>query len=592
MLANARVAKCLILFCSVMLLCQCTKALNVNPQPEKQASTPFTMPATAYLALANNQPDEERQSMLIMAAGRYLYDDQWQDALRILTQTSTISLAQADEKNIMLAKIDSIREQPRAAITRLSTVQQLSGLSAYYQAQYHDILASSYEAAGNATYAIAERIKADPLLSDEASQNNNRRSLWLTLAKLPVPELSTLSVEAAEGSDTQAWLQLALIPKQSGGNERSLLAKVEQWQQRYPGHPANYLLPQPLSAVKPYLHEAPQRLALLLPVTGPLAGPGNAVRDGFMAAYHAGRPENDTSVRVYDTAKGDVVALYEQATADGAEYVVGPLTKSDAARVAGLPHPVPTLLLNDVDIGKSNNVWQFGLSPANEARQVAVKAHKNGLSRALVIAPAGAWGDEIVTAFSTQWQKSGAIVVDRLAYENNSDLSLGVRTLLHVSEKTAQQKQMRAVAGALSKRRQDFDMIFLIAYPTRARQIMPLLKYYFAGDVPVYATSSVYAGNTNTLRDKDLDGLTFCDMPWVFNHQLANKNWPEQFNSYSRLYALGMDSYALATQLNQLMLFPAMGLEDQSGILYLNRARQVARVPVWGKFKQGVAVPV
>lgn len=92
------------------------------------------------------------------------------------------------------------------------------------------------------------------------------------------------------------------------------------------------------------------------------------------------------------------------------------------------------------------------------------------------------------------------------------------------------------------------------------------------------------------MKDKDLDGIIFCDMPWVFQHQMGTRNWPEQLNSYNRLYALGMDSFALASQLNQLLLFPAMGIHDKSGVLYLNRSQQVARVPAWGRFKGGVAV--
>jgi hypothetical protein len=133
-------------------------------------------------------------------------------------------------------------------------------------------------------------------------------------------------------------------------------------------------------------------------------------------------------------------------------------------------------------------------------------------------------------------------------------------------------------------------MIFLLAYPSKARQIMPLLKYYYAGDVPVYATSSVYGGNANALKDKDLDGVIFCDIPWVFAHQMGSRNWPEQLNSYNRLYALGMDSYALATQLNQLILFPADGSrDDTTGTLYLKPSQQVARVLEWGQFRQGLA---
>ncbi|MDP1602507.1 MAG: penicillin-binding protein activator [Legionella sp.] len=592
MFSRSLFVKLVILFVSVTLLSHCTKVGENSLQVKPQAATPFTLPTDAYLALSKNQSGDEKQTMLIMAAGRALYDGQWQMAKGILSQTTDLSVTQADEKNILLAKIDLAREQPQTAISQLSTVKDRNHLPAFYQGQYHEILASSYEAVGNASYAVAERIKLEHLLPDEASRLNNRRILWLSLTKLPLPELNTLAVEADEQSELQGWMKLALIPRQASGSEQSMVAQVEQWQQRYPEHPANTLLPSPLSAVKPYLHGAPRQMALLVPLSGALAGPGSAVRDGFIAAYNANNPEHNVTIRLYDTAAHDAASLYQQALAEGADYVVGPLTKNDVVKVASLEHPVPTLLLNDTETSNNSNAYRFGLSPANEARQVAAKAHKNGFSRALIIAPSGMWGDEIVTAFTAQWQQGGGEVVERLGFDNNTDLSQAVRDFLHVSEKEAHEKQFKATnpdEQIQPKRRQDFDMIFLLAYPSKARQIVPLLKYYFAGDVPVYATSSVYSGNTNTLRDRDLDGIIFCDMPWVFKNQLANKNWPEQLNSYSRLYALGMDSYTLANQFNQLLLFPAMGVNDKNGVLYLNHAQQVARVLAWGKFKGGIA---
>lgn len=134
----------------------------------------------------------------------------------------------------------------------------------------------------------------------------------------------------------------------------------------------------------------------------------------------------------------------------------------------------------------------------------------------------------------------------------------------------------------MPSRRQDFDMIFLLAYPSKARQIMPALNYYYAGDIPVFATSSVYSGHANILKDKDLNGIIFCDLPWVFSHQMSVKNWPEQFNSYNRLYALGRESYALTTQINQLLLFPL-----NKSNFSLKENQQITHLLEWGQFKEG-----
>lgn len=592
---NCPIIKALLIVISAFLLSQCAKVVEPQAQtiiPQEQAKAvklPFSLPATSYLALSKNQPEDEKQNLLIMAAGRFIYDGQWRDGLAVLNRTNNLSPLQADARSILEAKTDLIREQPRSAIARLARVHEINSLSPYYQVQYHETLALAYESVGSAAESVVERIKLGHLIPDVAGQTNNRRILWLTLTKLPVEELNTLALETPNNSEIQGWMKLALIAREKA-NPQTTLAQVAQWQNQYPNHQANQLLPSPLDSVKPLLHGQPQKVALLLPLTGPLAGPGGAIRDGFMAQA----ANSTTKVYLFDTAQTEVTALYKQALAEGVDCVVGPLTKPEVASVAALEHPVPTLLLNESDNNSNANVYQFGLSPSNEARQVAAQAGKKGYKRALVIAPEGNWGEEIVAAFKAQWGGNGGIVVDKLAYTANEDLNVAIRDFLHVSESQAREKQVKQLLGqniqTIPRRRDDFDMIFLLAYPTKARQIMPLLKYYFAANVPVYSTSTIYSGSPNIMKDKDLDGIIFSDMPWVFTHQAGTKNWPEQLNSYNRLYAMGMDSFTLASRLNQLLLFPAMGMDGDNGVFYLNRAQQIARIPAWGQFKNGVAV--
>lgn len=585
--------KMMTVFFALFMLTHCTTVTEKTYTKNQENVSPYTMPSHAYLALAKNQQGQEKQSLLLMAAGSALDEHQWQQANAILAETSELSASQVDEKEILLAKMELAQEKPRAALNRLAKVKAKEQLPTFFQEQYHETLATTYEAVGNAADSIIERIKLDQLLNDEKAQLRNRRSLWLTLANVPHAEANTLAMEAKDGSVLQGWMSLALLSKNSQFSKESMVRQLEQWQQKYPVHPANQLLPSSLNELEPSLISKPKLIALLLPLSGPFSGPGAAVRDGFMAAYNTSSSGVGTSVRLYDTNAAPIDSLYQQAIRDGANYVVGPLMKSDAAKVAALDHPVPTLLLNDIDTeNNKTNSYQFGLSPSNEARHVAVKARKSGLAHALIIAPNNAWGNDVQAAFTRQWQKEGGQVVETLAYDSTTNLDTSVREFLHVSEKVAEGKQIKKGfpgADESVKRRQDFDMIFLLAYPSKARQIMPLLRYYFAGDVPIFATSAVYAGTTNTLRDKDLEGLVFCDMPWVFYAQLPSKNWPEQFNSYSRLYALGTDSYALTTQLNQLLIFPAMGINEKNGVLYLNKAQQIARIPAWGRFKGGVA---
>ncbi len=578
----------------VGLLTNCTTVTESRLHVNQPLTSPYTMPATAYLALAKKQIGEEQQALLLMAAGRFIQDAEWQQGRIILTQMSPLSGEAMDEKKVLLAKIDLLREQPRSVLAQLATVHDINQLPIYYQAQFHDLLAQAYQSLGNPAESVTERIKLEHLLPDNASRSNNRRALWLSLTSLPIEELDTEALEAPDGSLLQGWMQLARISRKYNDHPHTMLTQLELWQGAHPDHPGNTLLPASLDEMRNQLYTPPRQIALLLPLTGVLAGPGAAIKEGFLAAYEASGARSLIKIRFYDTNLGAVARLYEQAIIDGAEYVVGPLTKSDTAIVANVGHPVPTLLLNDVHTPLTANAYQFGLSPTLEARQVAAKARKNGFARALIIAPEGLWGDEVSQAFTEQWSGLGGQVVDALRYQPHGDMNQAVRGLLHIDASESREKQVKQLLGraieTTPRRRQDFDFIFLLAYPSTARQIRPLLNYYYAGDVPIYATSSVYGGSANAMKDRDLNGIIFCDMPWVFSHQLGNKNWPEQFNSYNRLYALGMDSYALSTQLNQLLLFPA--INEKSGVLYLSANQQIVRILAFGQFKQGVPQPI
>ncbi|WP_058534232.1 penicillin-binding protein activator [Legionella saoudiensis] len=592
----------LIFLTSTVFLCQCTTAVTPSvpelptpaPAPvavKKKPENPYPQSTSGYLTQAQNQQGYEKQKSLLMAAGRSISEGQWQQGAAILTQTADLTPELMAQKNILLAQIDVMRDRPQKALSKLASIEQKDGLPRYQQAQYHELLAQAYRAIDKPMESITERVRLDPLLMDEDKQKLNRRKLWVTITHLSQAELDNAAATAVQ-PEMQGWLQLALIARKYRDNSKLLLAALDHWQTQFNNHPANNLLPNPLDSITNKMLAQPKQVALLLPLSGALQGPGSAIRDGFMAAKKNNPTAVEITVKTYDTSRGDVASLYQSAIADGANYIVGPLTKAQVAAVAALPHPVPTLLLNDAATSAQENSYSLSLSPVYEAQQVAIRARSKGYHRALIIAPGNEWGNEVIHAFTKQWQKKGGQVSGTLLYGAKDDLNKKMRDFLHITNSQQREKQIKELLGysiqSMISRRQDFDMIFLLAYPSKARQIMPLLNYYYAADVPVYATASVYGGNANPLKDKDLDGIIFCDIPWVFGHQMRARNWPEQFNSYNRLYALGKDSYALATQLNHLMLFPADASLSGDGILYLKPSQQVARVLEWGQFKQGL----
>ncbi len=291
-------------------------------------------------------------------------------------------------------------------------------------------------------------------------------------------------------------------------------------------------------------------------------------------------------MNVVDTSGGNVVALYQQAVANGANFIVGPLTKPDVQAIAAQGQlSVPTVALNTLDNATKPvaNLYQFGLSPQDEAQQVATRAKKDGHSRALVITPAGNWGNDVAKAFAQQWQQLGGSIAGNYTYSSQQNMTTVVSHALGAT--TPNDK------GAAPQARSDVDMIFLVAFPPQARQIKPLLTYY-AANIPVYALSLIYGGVPSP-QDHDLDGILFTDMPWVLGPDTSvwsqirtniQTLWPDSYNRSPRLYALGIDAYHLTYTLNRL----SSGIDGATGKLTLDGNQRIHRQLEWAKMQDGV----
>ena len=343
---------------------------------------------------------------------------------------------------------------------------------------------------------------------------------------------------------------------------------------------------QPISAT-----DTPGQIALLLPLSGPLAIAGQTVRDGVMTAYFSNQNlDQKIPIRIYDTHDHAIDKLYQQAVDHGAEVIIGPLDKQSVSQLTTIkPLPIPIVALNYSH--PADNIYQFGISPEYESHLVANKGRQDGHQRAMIIYPEGAWSQHLSQQFAQAWQASGGLIVETFQYKNNQNLDQSIRQVLGV---TASQHRARTLRRELAnsriqstpRRRQDIDMIFLIANPAQGRQIMPLLKFHYAGDIPVYATSMIFAGHNNPQQDRDLNGIIFVDIPWIFDEQNITDSLIGQQQD-KRLYALGLDAYQLARQVNHLNRYQYSGIPGQTGLLILQDNQRIKRPLGWAQFQRG-----
>jgi outer membrane PBP1 activator LpoA protein len=134
--------------------------------------------------------------------------------------------------------------------------------------------------------------------------------------------------------------------------------------------------------------------------------------------------------------------------------------------------------------------------------------------------------------------------------------------------------------------------------PLQARQLLPQLKLA-RSTLPVLATSMVYSGTPNAVADGDLDGVQFCDEPWLYD---AQAGLPDPVTMASllqtasgpaaRLFAFGMDAYDLVPYLGWLRTHPGSYLQGATGQLTMDASGEVLREPIWLQFQGGIARPV
>ena len=408
----------------------------------------------------------------------------------------------------------------------------------------------------------------------------NTATIWEKLQNYSTAKLSAM-LNTTSDVDQQAWIELAIISKRNSNHTAALAQELLSWRTRNPSHPANQLLPSDGTLHQLATALPPQQIAILLPLQGDYTASGQLVREGFLNAYYANLAKvGKQNVSFYDTAQGkDVATLYQQAMTDGADFVVGPLIKSDVqqlSRAGGFSTPVLALNYTDIFFGSlPKNFYEFGLLPEDEAQQVAERARETGLSNAIIIAPESPWGKRLTASFSSRWHTLGGRVQDSFYYSAHSDFNKEIAHLLQINldndKKLTQEGNNKDILE--QQRRHDFDVIILFAQPKEARVIVPLLRYYYVNNVPVYATSAVYSGKPNPIKDVDLNGVTICDTPWsiqIARHKISD-------NQSDRLYAVGLDAYLLSQSLNRLMQLPNFPIYGTTGALTLASTHQIHR---------------
>ena len=399
-----------------------------------------------------------------------------------------------------------------------------------------------------------------------SARSNSRDSLWRALNALPAnTDFSSVTEPVAKG-----WVQLMQLAK-SGAP----LSAYEEWRQQHPDHPGESQIAAGLVTASSPAPRSTRQIALLLPLSGPLAAAAKAISAGAEAAQKRAGPEAPMA-KVFDTS-ASLEAAVARATTQGSMALVGPLRKEDVASLAGRTPQLPTITLNYLDNGRvpPAGLVPFGLAPEDEARAAAEHAVGRSLLRAVVFAQDGDWGSRAAAAFKAQFELRGGTVLSSETFRSGAvDFTGQLKRVLGISYAETRGKQLSA-AGVKAELqpvpRGDIDVVFLAARSAQAKLIWPQMRYLRAGRIATYALGvAADAGN------RDLGRLNVCDAPWrietqgviaVLRGELAATN-PRTADT-QRLFALGYDAYELARRALVSALVPGDELAGLTGKLVL-----------------------
>ncbi len=357
----------------------------------------------------------------------------------------------------------------------------------------------------------------------------------------------------------------------------------------------------------------PQAAVTAATPDGTAANPPVAAAPGATAAIASG-----PQIKVYDTSSQPLPALLTQAQQDGATVIVGPLLKNEVEQLYTNQNSLNILALNQPEnLQNRPNICYFSLSPEDEARDAANHIFQQHRQQPLLLVPAGSLGDRIVKAFADAWSKAGGGTVLEQRIGSVGDLKQAINsgagiqlTGQPVSTATAApasaaQPQAVTIAGLTipappsdaavspSATGGPVDAVYIIATPTELALIKPMIDMRVSSraQLGLYASSRSYQADAGPDYRLEMEGLEFSDIPLLAgsNPALLQQISAQFKDDYSlvRLYAMGMDAWALVNHFSQMRQIPGFQVAGDTGVLTATPDCVINRKLSWLKYQQG-----
>jgi ABC-type branched-subunit amino acid transport system substrate-binding protein len=289
------------------------------------------------------------------------------------------------------------------------------------------------------------------------------------------------------------------------------------------------------------------RVAVLVPLTGPEAGIGESIANAAnMALIDSGGA--GVRLTMYDTAAGAAFAA-QKALSEGNRLILGPLLADDVRAVAPIAaaQHVPVLSFsNDVSVA-GNGVFLLGFTPTESVDRVIDYAKQRGLTRLAALVPNGVYGRRASNAMLRAAEDASTTVVSMQGYDR-SPVSLAAAI-----KKLGDPKGYDALLIA------DTGRIALVAAPLVRK----------SGSSARLLGTELWNTEPQLAAAKPMNGAWFASVSDGLYNQFASKYRVRFGKGPFRLSSLGYDSVLLAVRISADWRpgseFPADRLTDKGG---------------------------
>ena len=446
--------------------------------------------------------------------------------------------------------------------------------------------------------SITSLMAAKKLASDldPVRQSRLNTQLWDLLIGMPYQKLVELQYQT-DNPALIGWIEIAGVFNNSL-SVNSWRASFDEWAHKRPQHEGvNWLRSHTRQA-----HQGPKRIAILLPQSGSdvYAQAARGIRDGWMLAYMADkrRAEQDSlpEFTFYDTVGKDREQLILTAFEDGADHVVGPLSK-DAVNSIQVARTFPGSILmlnapNSFGNTRPDSVRYLAWTIEDEALKMAQSLSKRDKVRCVVIYGNEPWMIRARAEFELNITAPTRVIsVNRI---NEFDqLTNDVGATIGIEESEQRHKEIESIVQFplefQPRMNQEINSIVAFIDSSQLEAVLESIRFHADRPLDIYVTDSAVRGKLTELAN----GVQFTTDTWrIFKSEFAN-TVNEYFDSNPNMasfYAMGIDAYRFSNLWSQLKVSKTIA---GNGSRYrLEPTGNFRRLPYWGIVRNQTLTPL